>query len=109
MLLSGDTIEYGDEKRVKQAHIMTHQIYKGVLEKNKSDKDGFFQVDITNLLKEYYPYLSKEYPNNLFVTTSDLRDYHYQKQKNNAYYHIDAINLPFQNIEFYLIGGKEND
>ena len=109
MLLSGDMIEYGDEKRVKQAHIMTHQIYKGVLEKNISDKEGFFQVDITNILKEYYPYLSKEHANNLFVTTSDLRDYHYQKQKNNAYYHIDAINLPFQNIEFYILGGENND
>ena len=109
MLLSGDTILYGDEKREKQAHIMTHQIYKGVLEKNKSDKKGFFEVDITSLLKEYYPYLSKDNPNNLFVTTSDLRDYHYQKQKNNAYYHIDAINLPFQNIEFIIIGGEKDD
>ena len=74
-----------------------------------SDKEGFYQVDLTNILKEYYPYLSKENPNNLFVTTSDLRDVHYQKQKNNAYYHIDAINLPFQNIEFYLLGGENND
>ena len=109
MLLSGDTIEYGDEKRVKQAHIMTHQIYKGVLDTLSSDKEGFYQVDITNLLREYFPFLSKINPNNFFVTTTDLRDYHYQKQKNNAYYHIDAINLPFQNIEFYCIGGKEND
>ena len=37
MLLSGDTITYGDENRVKQAHIMSHQIYKGVLEENESD------------------------------------------------------------------------
>ena len=43
---------------------------------------------------------------NIFFTTNALRDYHYTKQKNNAYYHIDAINLPFQNIEFYYIGGK---
>ena len=42
-------------------------------------------------------------PNNLFFTTTALREYHYQKQKNNAYYHIQAINLPFQNIEFYYI------
>ena len=109
MLLSGDTIKYGDEKRTKQAHIMTHQIYKGVLEKNESDKEGYFKVNITNIIKEYYKYLSIDNPNNLFFTTSALRDYHYTKQKNNAYYHIDAINLPFQNIEFYLIGGKEND
>ena len=42
-------------------------------------------------------------PNNIFFTTSSLRDYHYTKQKNNAYYHIQAINLPFQNIEFYYL------
>ena len=107
MLLSGDCIQYGDEKRVKQAHIMTHQIYKGVLDQHK--KGDWYEIDITNLLREYYPSLSKENPNNLFVTTTDLRDYHYQKQKNNAYYHIDAINLPFQNIEFYMLGGEKND
>ena len=109
MLLSGDTITYGDERRVKQAHIMTHQIYKGVLEKNKSDMKGYFMIDISNILKEYYKYLSVDNPNNLFFTTSALRDYHYSKQKNNAYYHIDSINLPFQNMEFYLLGGDIND
>ena len=109
MLLSGDMIGYGDERRIKQAHIMSHMIYKGVLEKDKSDKKGYFKVDITNLLIEYYKYLSIDNPNNLFFTTSSLRDYHYTKQKNNAYYHIDTINLPFQNIEFYYIGGEEND
>ena len=108
MLLSGDTIKYGDEKRTKQAHIMTHQIYKGVLEQNKSDKMGYFKVNINTILKNYYKYLSKTNPSNLFFTTTSLRDYHYTKQKNNAYYHIDSINLPFQNIEFYLIGGSTN-
>ena len=103
MLLSGDMISYGDEGRTKQAHIMSHQIYKGVLEKNDSDMDGYFKYDITNLLMEYKDYLSKDNANNLFFTTNSLRDYHYTKQKNNAYYHIQAINLPFQNIEFYFI------
>ena len=109
MLLSGDMIGYGDEKRIKQAHIMSHMIYKGVLEKNKSNKKGYFMVDLSKILIEYYKYLSIDNPNNLFFTTSSLRDYHYTKQKNNAYYHIQAINLPFQNIEFYYVGGEEND
>ena len=87
---------------------MTHQIYKGVLEQNKSDKMGYFKVNINTILKNYYKYLSKTNPSNLFFTTTSLRDYHYTKQKNNAYYHIDSINLPFQNIEFYLIGGSTN-
>jgi uncharacterized protein len=103
MLLSGDLIQYGDEGRTKQAHIMTHQIYKGVLEKQKSNKKGYFVYDISDLLKMYKNDISKENPNNLFFTTSSLRDYHYTKQKNNAYYHIQAINLPFQNIEFIYV------
>ena len=106
ILLSGNLIQYGDEGRTKQEHIATHQIYKGVLEKNKSDKKGFYKCDISNFIKEYGKYLDKEKTNNIFFTTSALRDYHYTKQKNNAYYHIDAINLPFQNIEFYYIGGE---
>jgi len=106
ILLSGNLITYGDERRNKQEHIMSHQIYKGVLEKNISDKHNYFKYDITNILKEYSQYLSKENPNNLFFTTNALRDYHYTKQKNNAYYHIAAINLPFQNIEFFFLGGE---
>ena len=58
-------------------------------------------------VQEYAMEYAKEYaqdkPNNMFFTTTELRDYHYQKQKNNAYYHIQAINLPFQNIEFYYM------
>lgn len=109
MLLSGDTIKYGDEQRVKQEHIMTHQIYTNTIKKEKSAKDGFYCVDLTNLLKLYYDKLSIDNPNNLFFTTNEIRDYHYYKQKNNAYYHIQAINLPFQNIEFYYINSKEED
>ena len=30
-----------------------------------------------------------------------LRDYHYQKQKNNAFYPVQTLNLPFQNFEFH--------
>lgn len=103
MLLSGDLVTYGDENRTKQRHVMTHQVYKGVLDNTKSDKKGFYCYNLTNQIKEYKDFLSKENPNNIFFTTTALRDYHYTKQKNNAYYHIEAINLPFQNIEFYYI------
>lgn len=109
MLLSGDLITYGDEGRTKQKHIMSHQVYKNVLEKIKSDKKGFYCYDLKELLFLYRKFLSVEKPNNLFFTTNDLRDYHYTKQKNNAYYHIQAINLPFQNIEFYYICKEDED
>ena len=103
MLLSGNLIQYGDEKRIKQEHIMTHQIYTNRIIKNISDKDGYYQVDIAKILSLYYKELPTDKPNNLFFTTTDLRDYHYLKQKNNAYYHIQTINLPFQHIEFYYV------
>lgn len=102
MLLSGDMVTYGDEKRTKQRHIATHQIYKGVLDKVTDDKE-YYIYDIKNMIDQYIKEYSTDKPNNLFFTTSSLRDYHYLKQKNNAYYHIQAINLPFQNIEFYYL------
>ena len=101
MLLSGNLVTYGDEGRTKQRHIATHQIYKGVLDKNSNDL--YYIYDITNMIKEYKSEYSIDSPNNIFFTTSSLRDYHYTKQKNNAYYHIQAINLPFQNIEFHYL------
>ena len=108
MMLSGDLVTYGDENRTKQRHVMTHQIYKGVLDSINSDKEEYYMCDISNLIREYKDYISEDNPNNLFFTTTALRDYHYTKQKNNAYYHIQAINLPFQNIEFYYVDLKNN-
>ena len=108
MLLSGNLVQYGDENRIKQEHIMTHQIYTNTILKNKSDKTCYHCVDITNIIALYYKELSNENPNNIFFTTSELRDYHYNKQKSNAYYHIQSINLPFQNIEFFYINYKED-
>lgn len=102
MLLSGNLVTYGDENRTKQRHVATHQIYKGVLDNGLQDND-YYIYDIKNMIEQYKMEYSFDKPNNIFFTTSALRDYHYTKQKNNAYYHIQAINLPFQNIEFYYL------
>ncbi len=106
MILTGNMVTYGDELRTKQCHLSNKQVYKYVLDKTKSDKKGYYCYDISNYLKEYVSCYSDDTPNNIFFTTTALRDYHYLKQKNNAYYHISAINLPFQNIEFYYIKEK---
>ncbi len=102
MLLSGNLVTYGDENRTKQRHIATHQVYKGVLDNGNSNEE-YYIYDIKSMIDNYKSEYSSDKPNNLFFTTSALRDYHYIKQKNNAYYHIQAINLPFQNIEFYYL------
>ena len=73
------------------------------LEMMESDRDGYYRVELDTLLRPYLPLLGTEAPNNLFFTTSALRNYHYAKHKENAYYHLQAINLPFQNIEFMRI------
>ena len=65
--------------------------------------NSYYIYDIKNMIEQYKMEYSFDKPNNIFFTTSALRDYHYTKQKNNAYYHIQAINLPFQNIEFYYL------
>ncbi len=106
-LLTGDTIVYGDEGRTKQRHIANEMIYKQVAEEDTSDKDGYMKVDISHFFRRYGKYLSQERENNVFFTTSALRDYHYTKQKNNAFYHIQALDLPFQNLEFYYLTMEE--
>lgn len=103
MLLSGDLVTYGDERRTKQRHIATHQIYKGVLDHSGDNEEEWYVYDISGLLREYAKEYATGRPNNLLCTTTVLRDCHYRKQENNAYYHIQAINLPFQNIEFYYL------
>lgn len=103
MLLSGNLVVYGDEQREKQEHIMTHQIFKRTVAAGFSDKDGYYCIDLMPLLRPYLDSLPREVPSNLFFTTSSLRDYHYTKQKNNGFYHISALNLPFQNIEFFYL------
>lgn len=102
-LLSGDRIVYGDENRSKQRHVATELIYKQVAEENPSDLPGFDAVDLTHFFRRYGNSLSGTEPNNVFFTTGALRDYHYTKQKNNAFYHIQAMDLPFPNLEFYYL------
>lgn len=99
MLLSGELVTYGDENRTKQEHVMTHQIYLRSLAVQLSEMQGYYCFDASALIASYYDCLSGTKPNNLFVTTSALRDAHYSKHKANAYYHIQTINLPFSNIE----------
>jgi uncharacterized protein len=99
-MLRDTSVVYGDEQRSKQEHLFTHQLFNNFLEISNVDNE-FVMSDISGILQLHRERYLKGVLNNLFVTTGYLRDYHYQKQKVNAYYHIQAINLPFQNFEFY--------
>jgi len=101
MLLRDTKVVYGDEERSKQEHLFTHQIFYKMLTLSDLNTEEFFVIDITELFKIHQDFFIDRVLNNLFITTGFLRDYHYHKQKENAFYHIQAINLPFQNMEFY--------
>jgi uncharacterized protein len=102
-MLRDTPVVYGDEKRTKQEHLFTYQIYRNCLE--PSDRYGFdwLMADLAGIVGLHGRMYRRGVLNNLFVTTLYLRDYHYQKQKSNAFYHIQAINLPFQNFEFFYL------
>jgi len=107
MLLHDNMVVYGDEQRPKQEHVMTHQVFLGTLAAHPSDRPGYYCLPLLPILRPYFPLLSAEGAANFFVTTAALRDYHYTKQKNNGYYHREAMNLPFQNFEFYYVAWQE--
>ena len=111
MLLSGNMVVYGDEQRQKQEHIATWQVFRNTLARTACEKEGYYSLDLMPLLRPWLKSLPQDVPNNLFFTTTALRDYHYTKQKNNGFYHMAALNLPFQNIEFYYVNleDMEND
>lgn len=100
-MLRDTQVIYGDEKRTKQEHIFTYQIYLNQLKESEVKGPDFLEYDLGGLLSIHTNQFIDNVLNNMFITTDSLRNYHYQKQKLNAFYHIQAINLPFQNIEFY--------
>lgn len=100
-MLRDTKVIYGDEQRQKQEHIFTFQVYRNMLLDSKQKGEDFYEYDLSPILKANSVYFMDGVINNLFFTTLFLREYHYTKQKQNAFYHIQAINLPFQNLEFY--------
>ena len=102
-LLRDTPVVYGDEQRTKQEHIFTYQLYANCLQPSLRYGADYLQVDLSDLLALHHRHFQRGVPNNLFVTTFFLREYHYQKQKNNAFYHVQTANLPFQNFEFHYL------
>ena len=99
-MLRDTPVVYGDEQRSKQEHLFTYQIYASCLQQSTRLGADYLAVDLSGLIELHRGHYRRGVRNNLFFTTLFLREYHYQKQKNNAFYHIQAINLPFQNFEF---------
>ena len=102
-LLRDTPVVYGDEQRTKQEHIFTYQLYAHCLQPSARFGADYVQLDLGELLALHRAHYQRGVLNNLFVTTLFLREYHYQKQKNNAFYHVQTANLPFQNFEFHYL------
>lgn len=102
-LLRDTPVVYGDEQRTKQEHVFTYQLYANCMQPSARYGSDYLQCDLSGLLALHSALFLRGVLNNLFVTTGYLRDYHYQKQKNNAFYHVQTANLPFQNFEFHYL------
>lgn len=100
MLLRNTPVVYGDEGRSKQEHIFDYSIYHNALTASSNLVGDYYEFDLSTVVKMHAPHYQRSVKNNLFITTKTLREYHYSKHKKNAFYHIQAINLPFPNIEF---------
>lgn len=102
-MLRDTPVVYGDEQRMKQEHLFTYQLHTHCLPASERMGEGWLMADLAGLVALHRPLYRRGVLNNLFFTTAYLRDYHYQKQKNNAFYHVQAVNLPFQNFEFFYL------
>lgn len=97
MILSKDTVVYGDEQRTKMQHIEHIEID---LKDTEKVEEGYL-VDLHKVLESIKDKIPREdmwYE--MFVTTKDARKYHYDKHSKNAFYHIETINLPFHSFYF---------
>jgi len=99
-MLRDTPVVYGDEQRTKQEHVFTYQLFASCLLESVKLGTDYLMADLSGLIELHRNQYRRGVRNNLFFSTLFLREYHYQKQKNNAFYHIQAINLPFQNFEF---------
>ncbi|MEI7430406.1 MAG: SPASM domain-containing protein [Betaproteobacteria bacterium] len=102
-MLRDTPVVYGDEKRTKQEHLFSYQLYRNCLPESDRFGPGYLMADLAGIIALHRGLYHRGVLNNLFFTTLYLREYHYQKQKNNAFYHIQAVNLPFQNFEFFYL------
>lgn len=101
MLLRNTMVTYGDEARTKQEHIVDYSVYAQTVSAVSQEEGDYLVFDLSAFFAQHQALFLKDVRNNLYVTTRRLREYHYQKQQQNAFYHIQAINLPFPYLEFY--------
>jgi len=106
MMLRNTLVVYGDEQRTKQEHIFYEAPYYSQVKNDSEEIEDYYVLDISEFIHKNNKYYIKDVMNNLFFTTDKAREYHYKKQAKNAFYHLQAINLPFHNFMFFYEGSK---
>lgn len=105
MLLRNTLVRYGDEGREKQEHLLDYSLYQNTFDQLAPVVGDYQCFDMQPFFQQHHRLFLPEVRNNLYITSKTLREYHYSKQKKNAFYHIQAINLPFAFLEFYWVNG----
>jgi uncharacterized protein len=99
-LLRDTLVRYGDEQRLKQEHLITHEVYLPQLADSARFGPTWVQLPLGPLFAACADLFRPGVRNNCFITTNHLRRYHYDKQQRNGFYHVQALNLPFQHFLF---------
>lgn len=107
LIMIRDTkVVYGSEQRTKQEHIANMDIYYSSVVGNSEEQGDYFIFDITSYIDVHKGLYMDDVFNTMFITTKEARKYHYEMQANNAFYHIQAINLPFHRFNFKYNKGE---
>ena len=105
MTIRDTNVSYGDEGRTKQEHIYNVDTYYNSLISESIIKNDYIIYDMTDIIQRNKKYYIKDVMNLVYFSTKQARAYHYKKHANNAFYHIQEINLPWNMFQFKYIGG----
>lgn len=98
----------GDEQRTKREPVFSYQLFVTSLAESGRLGADYLMADLAGIVEAHRAHYHIGVLNTLYFCTLGLRDYHYQKQQSNAYYHIQAINPPFPCLEFHYLTQRPN-
>lgn len=107
-LLRDTPVVHGDEQRTKQTPIFSYLLNANALAESARLGPDYLMADIAGIIDLHRQHYQLGVLNNLSFCSLGLRDYHQQKQQSNAFYHIQAFNAPFPNIEFHYLEQRAN-
>lgn len=98
----------GDEQRTRREPVFSYQLFVPSLVESGRLGADYLMADLAGIVEMHRAHYHIGVLNTLYFCTLGLRDYHYQKQQRNAFYHIQAINPPFPCLEFHYLTQRPN-